>query len=151
MSLGDHFPESFREEFAERNVEIGCVIRLFLKWTVPPKEKRFVIVAIGNDQVSLATVLINTALNENVNFSDELKSLHIPIDIAGRKYLDHRSYIDCTDLHEERIDHIKSALQSDPANYLGKISDDDLVKVQRLIMASKTIKPYKKKKFGFDI
>ncbi|KQS30643.1 hypothetical protein [Dyadobacter sp. Leaf189] len=149
MSLGDHFPESFREEFVERNIEVGCVIRLFVNWTIPPKEKRFVIVAIGEDYVSLAMVLINTRVNEHVNFSDELRSLHIPVDSAGREYLHHNSYIDCTDLHEESMSHIRTVLQSDSSNYLGKMNEEDLAKVHRLIMVSKTIKPYKKKKFGF--
>ncbi|WP_439557417.1 hypothetical protein [Dyadobacter sp.] len=150
MSLGNYFPESFRGEFAERKIEVGCVIRLFVNWTVPPKEKRFVVVAIAEDHISLATVLINTIVNEHVNFSDELKSLHIPIDNTGREYLHHKSFIDCTDLHEESVGFIKTALQSDPRNYLGKMNEEDLAKVHRLIMASKTIKPYKKKKFGFQ-
>ena len=143
------FPDRFREDYAERNLEIGCVIRKFVQFTIPPKEKRFIVVAFTEDKIALAAVLINTSVNENVNYTADLKSLHIPLDHNGRSYLDHASFIDCSELYEESVSILKSALKVDPGCLLGNLSEADLVKTQRLIAQSPSIKPYKKKRFGF--
>jgi len=120
-----------------------------ISWTVPPKEKRFVIVAITPDGVSLATVFINTNINPNVNFSQELKSLHILLSSEGRDYLNHDSFVDCTDLYEETVSVLTQAVKDDATCLLGKMDEEDLSKVHRLIMASPSIKKFKKKRYGF--
>ena len=149
MSLGDSFPQEIREEFAGRKIEIGCVFKVLAKFTDPPKEKIFVIVAKDDKSFSLATVLINTDLNANVNFSLDLKALHIPIEAKGREYLKHDSFVDCTALHECKISEANKWMTDDPGCHLGKMVEEDLRKVHMLITTSGTIKPFKKKQFGF--
>ncbi len=88
MSLGDFFPDSFKEEFAQRNLQIGSVLKLHVKETNPPKEKRFIVVGKTIDGISLATVYINSEINPFINFSPELQQLHCFFEANGREYLD---------------------------------------------------------------
>ncbi|NTU97265.1 MAG: hypothetical protein HGA62_05540 [Chlorobiaceae bacterium] len=57
-ALGDFFPESFKNDFARRNLKIGTVLKLHIKNTKPPKEKRFIVVGKTIDGVCLATLFI---------------------------------------------------------------------------------------------
>ncbi len=38
MSLGEFFPEAFKADYARRNLEVGSVLKLYVKDTKPPKE-----------------------------------------------------------------------------------------------------------------
>ncbi len=72
MSLGEFFPEVFKADYARRNLEVGSVLKLYVKDTKPPKEKRFIIAGKNIDGLCLATVYINSEINENINyFSDK--------------------------------------------------------------------------------
>ncbi|WP_316742493.1 hypothetical protein [Pedobacter antarcticus] len=61
MSLSDSFPGNFRQEFAQRNLKIGSVIRLYVRDTNPPKEKRFVLVGQSYDKLIFAAIFIAQA------------------------------------------------------------------------------------------
>ncbi|MFZ4525425.1 MAG: hypothetical protein ACOYOE_07735 [Chlorobium sp.] len=75
MSLGEFFPEVFKADFARRNLEVGSVLKLYVKDTKPPKEKRFIIVGKNIDGLCLATVYINSEINEKINYSPDPISL----------------------------------------------------------------------------
>ena len=90
--LGDFFPESFKADFASRNLQTGSVLKLHVKDTNPPKEKRFIVIGKTVDGICLATVFINSEINLNVNFSEELRNLHCFLPSDGRDYLEHDSY-----------------------------------------------------------
>ena len=97
MSLGEFFPDVFKADYARRNLEVGSVLKLYVKDTKPPKEKRFIIVGKNIDGLCLATVYINSEINEKINYSPELKELHLSFLAAGRTYLDHDSFVDCSE------------------------------------------------------
>lgn len=149
MNLGNHFPKGYREEYAERNIEIGSVIKLFVKDTDPPKEKRFIIVGFSEDRLILATVFINTEINENVNWCQELKLQNLLFEIDGRDYLEHPSYIDCSKLVPRKYSEIARAVTVKPEAILGKVSPEDWQLIKDTIINSTTIKGKYKKKFGF--
>ena len=64
----------------------GSVLRLFVKDTNPPKTKRFIIVGISTDEVSLASVYINSNLNKKTAWSIGLESLNIFFEKAGHPF-----------------------------------------------------------------
>lgn len=73
MSLSDSFPENFRKEFARRDLKIGSVIRVYVQDTIPPKEKRFILVGQSYDKLIFATIFINSEINPNVFLTQILK------------------------------------------------------------------------------
>lgn len=65
MSLSDAFPENYRKDFAQRNLKIGSVIRVYVKDTDPPKEKRFILVGQSYDNLLFATIFIINYLTDD--------------------------------------------------------------------------------------
>lgn len=149
MSLGDFFPDSFKEEHASRNLKVGCVLKLKVSDTNPSKEKRFIVVGITDDCVQLATVFINSEINLTCLYTHELRELQHFFASTGREYLDHDSYVDCSKLFIRSKAEIFQAVIKRPEAIIGHLSDDDLSAIRSKIISAKTIKGKDKKKFGF--
>ena len=94
MSLSDSFPDGFKKDFAQRNLKIGSVIRLYLGDTNPPKQKRFILVGQSYDKLLFAAIFINSEINPNIFPTQELKDLNLKLLASERDYLDHDSYAD---------------------------------------------------------
>lgn len=149
MSLSDFFPESCKEDFASRNLKVGCVLKLKVSDTNPPKEKRFIVVGITADSVRLATVFINSEINLTCLYTHELRELQHFFASSGREYLDHDSYVDCSKLFIRSKAEIFQAVIKRPESIIGHLSDEDLSAIRSKIISAKTIKGKDKKKFGF--
>lgn len=149
MSLGDFFPDELREGFGTRNLKVGSVIKLKVKDTNPPKEKRFIVVGITEDKLCLATVFINTEINTIINWSPELRALNIELKKEGREFLDWDSYVDCSKLSFRDYNELKEILDSKPEAVIGELSDADSFLIKETIKSASTIKGKHKKKFGF--
>lgn len=149
MSLGEFFPEAFKADYARRNLEVGSVLKLYVKDTKPPKEKRFIIVGKNIDGLCLATVYINSEINENINYSPELKELHLPFQAAGRTYLDHDSFVDCSEFVIREQKEIEYAIKNRPGVVIGTLCEMDLTAVRNKLINSPKIKRKDKKRFGF--
>lgn len=148
MALGDYFPESIKEQFSGDNIKIGAVIRAWFHQTIPPKEKRFIIVGIDNDKISLGAIFINSAINVNVISTQELKDLQYPISPNNCGFIEHDSYIDCSTLIEKEYKVIYDLLKDDPTSHLGNISENDWKKVRLRVKSSRKISFSKKKKYN---
>jgi hypothetical protein len=147
--LGDFFPESFKDDFARRNLQNGTVLKLHVKNTSPPKEKRFIVVGKTIDGVCLATVFINSAINTDVNFSEELRQLHCLLPAAGRVYLEHDSFVDCSTIYVRGYAELYESLKNRPEAFLGVLDTKDLRMVRSTFVRSPKIKSRDKKRFGF--
>jgi hypothetical protein len=126
----------------------GTVIKVFLTETKPPKEKRLIVVGESFDKLLFATVFINSELNLNVFHSPELQSLNVRLEAAGRNYLSHDSYVDCSKITARRKTDIEQIIAKDPARLLGRLSQADYQLLRNVIKAARTISPAKKKEFG---
>jgi len=147
-SLADAFPEEERRRFAADNLTIGTVIKAFVSDTRPPKEKRLIIMGMSYDKICVAAVYINTELNANIFPTEELRNLNFFIESINRNYIDHDSYVDCSNLHILRKELLQKIIQSDTNRVLGIVSDDDYKVLRDLIKSAKTIKPSLKKTYG---
>lgn len=148
MSLSDCFPENYRKEFAERNLKIGSVIRVYVKDTNPPKEKRFILVGQSYDKLIFATIFINSEINPNIFPTQELRDLNIELTAADRSYLDHDSYADCSNISKRNADWLLAVINNDPKNVIGEVSEADLKEIKVRIKSARTITPSIKKTFG---
>lgn len=149
MSLGDSFPDSFKKDHASRNLRVGGVLKLKVLDANPPKEKRFIIVGITADGISLATVYINSEINRKCNYSRELLGLQHFFESAGRDYLDHDSYVDCSKIIPRDWSEIFQAVVKRPEAIIGQLSENDFSAIRNKIIGARTIKGKDKKKFGF--
>ncbi|MFZ4526222.1 MAG: hypothetical protein ACOYOE_11945 [Chlorobium sp.] len=148
MSIGDGFPEEMKREYAARNLKIGSVLKLHVKDTNPPKEKRFIVVGKTIDGICLATVYINSSMNKNVHYSEELQKLQLFLEADGREYLDHDSYVDCSTLYIKQYPALLHDFSSKPEALIGVLRDEDLLNVRNTIISSPKIKGKDKKRYG---
>lgn len=127
---------------------LGTVVRAFVTFARPPKEKRFVIIGIKDDHSSYGVVLINSEINLNVNYSPYLVSQHIEVASAGRNYLTHDSFIDCTEIFSIPKSEIDQIIELDQDVIKGNVSKQDFDLIINMIVASDLIKGKIKKRFG---
>ena len=129
--------------------KVGMVLKLFVKDTNPPKEKRFIILGFTEDGVSLASVYINSDINPNINWAIELKEQHVFFNKTGRPYLRHGSYIDCSKLIFRTTAEIQTAITQRSDAVLGELNSADLRTLINKVRDSSTIKGKYKRKYGF--
>ncbi|MHA8057172.1 hypothetical protein [Aquirufa nivalisilvae] len=149
MSLSEYFDDEIQKEYVKRSLKVGSVIKLFVKDTIPPKEKRFIIVGISPDKLVLATIFINTDINYFIQSTPELVNLQIKLESEGREYLDTDSHIDCSKLVERGYSEIENILFNKPDAIIGTLSEEDYFIIKSALISSKGIKGKHKKKFGF--
>lgn len=148
MSLGDHFPKDLQDDYKERALKVGTVLKLFVNDTTPPKEKRFIIVGFTEDKFSLASLYINTEVNTNINWSQEQQALQLELSSNSREYLDWTSYVDCSKFNIRETQEIKKAIQSRPEAIIGEVSAKDLELIITTIRHASTINGKYKKRYG---
>ena len=148
MKLGDFFPKNLQNSRFNDKIEIGSVIKYFVKDTNPPKYKRMVIIGNSQDTITIATVYLNSELNLNVFRNKRMKDLQISLEKEGREYLEHDSYVDCSSLHIKQINKLKEEFDNSRLESLGKISSDDLDLIKGTLISAGTISLKHKKEYG---
>ena len=148
MSLSDSFPDGFKKDFAQRNLKIGSVIRLYVGDTNPPKQKRFILVGQSYDKLLFAAIFINSEINPNIFPTQELKDLNLKLLASERDYLDHDSYADCSNMQKRSADWLLKIIRKDPYRVIGEVSDADMKEIRARIKSARTIAPAVKKTFG---
>jgi hypothetical protein len=145
-SIADAFPDDIKEEYSKRNIKVGSVIKAYLKET--KKEKRFVIISINEKEFVVATVVIDSKINQNIFPTEELQDLLLPISVAGRPYIEYDSFVDCSQLFPREIGALEKILKNNPSACLGSVSDIDLKEIKIRAKKSRKISIADKKKFG---
>jgi hypothetical protein len=125
MKLGDFFPEDLQNSRFKDKIKIGSVLKYFVEDTTPPKYKRMIVLGISDEEISVATVYLNSELNTKVFKSKRMQALQIPIKQEKREYLEHDSYIDCSFLHIKQIDKLDEEFKNNRLESLGEVSEDD--------------------------
>lgn len=148
MDLSDFFDENYKEGFIDRTLERSVVVKCFVEDTNPPKEKRFVIAGVLEDKSILGAVFINTLPNEKILKTPHLKMLQLPISAKGNDFLDYDSFLDCSQIHEYEYPTIKEQLLKEPKLILGKLNQQDFIKMIDLLQKANTIAPKLLKKYG---
>jgi hypothetical protein len=92
MVLGDRFPEHERLASVRRQLTPWRVIRLFCRFTSPPKEKLLVIGRVGPD---VQVLVINSALSNYVLARPDLKRCQVRLDATGHSFLQTDSFLNC--------------------------------------------------------
>lgn len=146
--LSDAFPDHFREQYVERNLQVGMVLRTYVTDTKPPKTKYFIIIGISQDRVALGVVYINSEINPNLFSKPELKQLHIPMSPDERELVEYDCFIDCSKIYEKPLESISQLLKENPSCDRGMLNSVELGRVQEKIYSASTISPRDKKKFG---
>lgn len=148
MSLGDFFPEDFKQSFAERSIEIGQSILIKINSFNINYDKYIVLIGFDNANDEFGTVVINSEVNDNIFPTPYLKSLHVEIDENNHPFLEENSFINCTEIKPFHKQQLIDFLKANPERLVGNVSVDVLKKVHLTLMDAKTITIFEKKKYG---
>jgi hypothetical protein len=147
-SLGEFFPEDYREKLALENLKKGAVIRVEVLDTVPPKIKRLIIVGIDESKTPIATIFINSEINPYVLATQELQKLQHRLESSRCPFLDHDSFADCSKIKERMYSEIFELIKDQPSAHMGELSQEDWDLIKNLLKSSRTIPIRIKKKYG---
>jgi len=147
-NLGNFFPDDIKSDFASDKLKAGVVLRFFVTDTTPPKIKRIIIIAIEHSRILAATVFINSEINPAIFSSEELRKLQYKLEYAKCDFLDHDSYVDCSEIKERTADSLMKLLKSSPSVHLGELCTEEFKAIKELIKGARTIPVRIKKKFS---
>ena len=147
MNLGILLPQEIKDDFARRNIELGKTLLIEIPDFNISYKKYLIIVATSNSYI--AGVVINTEINLNFAWSEEVKQLHLPIKQQEHPFLKYDSFVDCSKLHKRLITEICDAIKENPSMVIGNVTESLLRTLQITITHAKTISVKDKKEFGF--
>jgi uncharacterized protein YifN (PemK superfamily) len=129
-------------------LQVGKVLRCFIDFTTPPKEKRFIILGINEAQELLGVVFINSHINFNVMNTPTLTSLQYELKSSDNLFLTHDSFVNCAEIQKISQEKVKEFIQNDMQNILGEVKQQDLINIITLVQNAPTITPKTLKMFG---
>ena len=147
-NLGNFFSDELKNQWANDNLKIGPVLRLFDNETNPPKFKLWIIVGFDTEMLSCAQIYINSKINTNIFRTIEAQNLHLKLEAENRSYLTHDSYVDCSELEIRRVSEIRALIVEDAERHKGELADEDLADILLKLREAPTIETKIKKKYG---
>lgn len=147
-NLGDFFPDSFLEEFSDKNLTLGSVLKIYDPDA--KKDKYHIIVGFNETEMITASVRINSEVNLNVFRTPYLKSLCHLIKKEKYSFLKHDSVVDCSNLKEWPNHVLKARLMSNPGSLEGNIEEREFDTIRSILSTARTIPPKKRKKYGLQ-
>lgn len=147
-NLGAFFPPEYQKAHREKNLRPGAVFKIYVKSTNPPKIKRIVILGINEEKTLIGHIFINSNINLQRLDTDELRNLQIYLEASHREYLDHNSYLDCSDLIPFPVADLERLYRADSSILLGHLSAEELAEARAKAATARTIRPKYKRMFG---
>lgn len=117
-------------------LRIGMVLHLFCNFTTPQKYNSLILVCLNPKPLLL---LINSKVNEFALIQPRLRQCHIPINMANYDFLDHDSFIDCSEAYDFELDDLHERLCSVNRVHLGDVSIEDLNAIKNAVSESPLI------------
>lgn len=139
MSLGDLFSDEFKAKHYQ-NIDLGSAILIEIP-DFDITHKKFAIYFANNQNKEgfCGLVIINSVINANVNRNAYLKSQHVLIDQKRHTFLEYDSFVDCTQIHEFKLQIIIDCLVKDHTRLKGNVSADVLYEVHQKLVNSDLI------------
>lgn len=143
--LSDFFPYKLKSEFTKNYIKIGQVFKVYSD--VAKKTKYAIVVGISGDKISLATTLINSKINPNVNNTEDKINNHHLLSFSKYNFLTHDSFVDCNNLILLSMNKLTddSFMQE---NNKGELTDEDLEHILLKITKNPQIPISVKKKYN---
>lgn len=145
--LGELFPSHIQDNHRHNHLERGSVLRIFLTETHPPKYKWIVILGLSSTSIKFGFLIMNTEINPSIFNTSELRNEHFQIAPTPLNGLEHKSYVDCTDIYEKNRDELEKTIE-DISVIKGKLDTDDLLQIEGKIRNSDLIPLGQKRKYS---
>ncbi len=141
VNLGESFPGSFREDYSKRIFTPGSVFRAYTDLTTPPKVKIFVILSVRSDLACVGSLFVNSEININYFPTPALRDLNLSLSKEDFDFLDHDSFLDCSQIKEMRLEMLYDMAKNDPGIFLGGLDNETLMLAINTAREAPTIAP----------
>lgn len=149
MYLGKFFPNELKSKSIRDRLKPGAVIKHeAVMDDGAVHEKRFVVVSVTEKTV---TCVINTKLSNYILARPYLKECQVPVAGADREFLDHDSYIDCSNFRIYSTAEVVEQLLENPGWIYGYIDEELRAEIISKLHLSDAIAPVDLKKFCSDL
>ncbi|MDR0581605.1 MAG: hypothetical protein LBG31_01445 [Prevotellaceae bacterium] len=142
--LADFFSDNEKTAFANRNIELGTVVKIYDR--IANKEKWHLIVGVSNDEIMMASVRINSELNLNC-IPEAFRRYHYFITKKDNAFLEHDSYVDCSKLIIRKKKDFVNCVAKNSMALKGKMEENKLNHIRATIADCRVIEPKFKKQF----
>ncbi len=136
MVLGDRFPEPERLASVRRQLTPWRVIRLFCKFTLPPKEKRLLVVHVATE---VHVLVINSTLAPFIQGQPRMLQCQVALKKTNHTFLRVDSFLDCTRTYSIPAQEIERQLVTELGRIQGEIAPKDRQAVVEAIRRSTLI------------
>lgn len=141
------FPEKCAD--IEGLLESGLIFLSYVPDIRPVKKPKIqIVVGITTDRSSVATVFVNSGVNEKVHDTDEGRRLQIKLEAESRGYLKCDSYVDCTKIKGRETCRLMELISNSKKRFYCKISNEDLRRVRDGLCSSNIVTKEENKRYG---
>ena len=138
--LGDFLSNSDKDALFKSNLKKGDVFATdFVK--VDDHEKYFIIAGLSPEKTYTCTVFINSRIHPSILRKPEILKLQIPITQRKNFFLDHDSFVCCSDFTPITLNKLQQLKKQEKCRVLGTLHQDDLVIVINAIVNSGLLTP----------
>lgn len=144
-NLGSFFPPDAQRDYAARQLVPGQVLYLDCDFTSPPKVKYLVLVAATEEDGPLL-FFINSRINEFIARRPHLLACQVRVSSARYGFLEHDSYIDCSQVVEQfSCEEIRAQISEDASRVKGELDSHTKALVAQAVDSATTISPHRKR------
>lgn len=93
--IGNLFPASEKQKFADEHVQPGQVLYLNCAFMNPPREKY---VLLAHTDTRCLLFIINSRIHPYIASRPYLAQAQVQIDVSNYPFLDHDSYMNCSEV-----------------------------------------------------
>jgi hypothetical protein len=145
MALGRSLSEESQRALIKAKIRPGCILHTFCDFIENPKNKFFVVAHVDFKDELLLIFIINSRIPRFIENNPDLKAGQICLKSLTYPYLDHDSYLNCVELHDELdIDTLVDHLLKTPSDFKGYLSSDDILATISAVGNARTISEYDK-------
>ena len=136
--LGQWLSYADRQKYVDQNLRPGCILYLKVDFTRPPKPK-YVVYLGDSGSASVLVFVVNSRVTPFKQCDTHLRSCHVVLKVADCPFLDHDSYIDCTEVIAMGRQHVLNELISDVTAIKGRLPETTRAAVVAAAGAAQTV------------
>jgi len=139
--LGKYFSGEDKNTFVEKNITPKNIIKINAQGTTPHKEKYFLIVNVDKHNDSVEGFYINSQITDFAKRRPQILELNLGIKSEAYPFIKKESFIDFSQIKNEKYSYIYTDLIENPSWVLNPIEAEDLKEIKNRVNKSSLYSP----------
>ncbi len=133
-------PGESKKALQKLKIVPGAIVHIFCPYIVNPHEKFVVLVHVDCEDDLVLVFLINSEIHPLIKYNPDKSVCQVEMPVATYSFLDHDSFLDCSEVQEEfGYEELAAHLSGKPEDHKGSLGKDELHKVLQVVKGAKTI------------